>query len=559
MGTPNIVPRLDGEGSIGRVDKRWASAYIEKIVDSSNIIAYGAKGDGITDDSAALTAALTALGTDDATLHFPAGRYVLGADVTIPENICLKFDNGAVLSIGDTYTLTVDGNIDAGLWQIFGGAGAVTLAKRINARGEWFGYTYSDLIEDSGGKRLNINLLIEDNRKITFTDPRSGQIFYLHTVGANVMSGGQEYQGEQKIIRSKLNNRSPLMGSGLIIQHTGIRTVHGHEVMAWLSDEDATPGETVTEYAAFLSFLYNMVGGQTKYAYISHIFNDLKGEETQDGLTSSEKPYGVVGYYSEITDERGCYLSYAGAKAPSGSIGYEANAKKGEKEGITYYQIDSAYFAHGNAGYKNVFRCYGQGAINNVFSYNTDQEIPEAIADRVLNVGGKYKKGIVFNSLLSGLREAEIVTNKYFDVIYSATSESTPTPVLKSTDGFLALSGLNFSSVATLDLTDKIAGNHTVGIQNKTESVFLVPAVNVSGVGITGLYNVGAPVQNRIITLVGVGNSEHPSYANYVSLIRNSALRMKDAAFTLFPDSTITFLVMGTYAIELFRSSNSAS
>jgi hypothetical protein len=52
--------------------------YVSRAVTSANVKDYGAKGDGITDDAAAINNAITAL-VDGGTLHFPAGTYLIGA------------------------------------------------------------------------------------------------------------------------------------------------------------------------------------------------------------------------------------------------------------------------------------------------------------------------------------------------------------------------------------------------------------------------------------------------------------------------------------------------
>ena len=62
---------------------------------------------------------------------------IIGADMTIPENICLKFEKGGKVVVSDTKTLTINGPIEAGLWQIFDGDGTVTgsLIGQVGSRG----------------------------------------------------------------------------------------------------------------------------------------------------------------------------------------------------------------------------------------------------------------------------------------------------------------------------------------------------------------------------------------------------------------------------------------
>ena len=52
-------------------------------------------------------------------------------DLTIPANVELEFVNGAILTVATTKTLTINGHINAGLYQLFAwaGTGAVTIGK----------------------------------------------------------------------------------------------------------------------------------------------------------------------------------------------------------------------------------------------------------------------------------------------------------------------------------------------------------------------------------------------------------------------------------------------
>lgn len=90
-------------------------------------------------DEADLRAKITVIGASDATLVI-ATSIPLAEDLTIPSNIALAFKNTGSLEPAVTKTLTVNGPIDAGLWQIFDGDGTVTGSPKIEkAYPEWFG------------------------------------------------------------------------------------------------------------------------------------------------------------------------------------------------------------------------------------------------------------------------------------------------------------------------------------------------------------------------------------------------------------------------------------
>jgi len=90
-----------------------------------NVKQYGAIGNATTDDLAAINSAITALaGSGD--LHFPKRTYLISDDLTIASGIRLVFEAGAKIKIADTKTLTINGTIDAGLYQVFEYGGATS-------------------------------------------------------------------------------------------------------------------------------------------------------------------------------------------------------------------------------------------------------------------------------------------------------------------------------------------------------------------------------------------------------------------------------------------------
>ena len=82
---------------------------------------YGAKGDGITYDTAAIQAAMLVCKPQGGTVLFPKGTYRIGSNITLDENV--RFVNEAKLSVDSGITVTISGVIDAGMYHIFSGAG----------------------------------------------------------------------------------------------------------------------------------------------------------------------------------------------------------------------------------------------------------------------------------------------------------------------------------------------------------------------------------------------------------------------------------------------------
>ena len=61
----------------------------------------------------------------NATIRIPKGIHNISTSMTVPSNICLKFDKGAFFNIASGVTLTVNSDIDAGIWEVYTGNGTV--------------------------------------------------------------------------------------------------------------------------------------------------------------------------------------------------------------------------------------------------------------------------------------------------------------------------------------------------------------------------------------------------------------------------------------------------
>jgi len=94
--------------------------------------------------------------TDKATIWFrntstPTTSYTITA-CTIPANINLRFDRGAMLSVGSGVTVTIAGGIEAGPWQIFNtsGGGSVVISNSVDVMyAEWWGAVAGDGSDDT--------------------------------------------------------------------------------------------------------------------------------------------------------------------------------------------------------------------------------------------------------------------------------------------------------------------------------------------------------------------------------------------------------------------------
>lgn len=86
-----------------------------------------------------LSTAISSIGAAEKTILI-SEPFIVEEDVTVPESVSLKFTKGGKLVVQGGYTLTVNGCIEAGLYQIFDGDGTVTGNLKVECvYPEWFG------------------------------------------------------------------------------------------------------------------------------------------------------------------------------------------------------------------------------------------------------------------------------------------------------------------------------------------------------------------------------------------------------------------------------------
>ena len=85
-----------------------------------------------------LATALTTIGSSKVTLTIPAGTVAISSNTTIGNKIALRILNGGVFNISGGITLTINGPIDAGPYQIFSGSGTVSLGGVSTIYDVWY-------------------------------------------------------------------------------------------------------------------------------------------------------------------------------------------------------------------------------------------------------------------------------------------------------------------------------------------------------------------------------------------------------------------------------------
>ena len=136
----NIVPRTDKGADLGTTEKRWNRVYADAVI-ATNV--QGGNLGAIEQSAgteATLRSIITNAGSNPVSITIYDDVAITAADLTIPSNVYLHFKDNGKLSPVSGITLTINGGIDAGLFQIFSGEGTIAGTPKINyIYPEWFG------------------------------------------------------------------------------------------------------------------------------------------------------------------------------------------------------------------------------------------------------------------------------------------------------------------------------------------------------------------------------------------------------------------------------------
>lgn len=222
-----------------------------------------------------LAEAITELGGSNGLVYLPPASYPINADYTAPTNAHLLFAKGASCAIANTKTLTINGTIEAGLYQIFSGAGSVDL-KENPAYIEWFhdgGADHGPAFQKAMNASKNVTAPSKSYTIGTsIAIPRSYQRLFVYGDVTSTLAAGQAMFTYANRDRCVIKIFGKILGTGIedFMRWTGgiSNRIYAHEV------NDFRYGFHLKQEAEGVTFTeniieYNLIGACTKGVYVS--------------------------------------------------------------------------------------------------------------------------------------------------------------------------------------------------------------------------------------------------------------------------------------------------
>lgn len=183
-----------------------------------NALQNGCVGNGVANDSAAVSTLANTTLSAGGIIYFPVGTYRISDDITIPAGIGLWFSPGAKLSVDSGKTVTLNGKIQADTSQIFSGVGVVNVSASSAATfpAEWWG-AVGDSSTDSAAA---INAAI---------------LSVYNAGGGTVIVGGGTFIAEVPIV---LRSQVSIAGSGMGSTSFKLKNSANCDVMASATNVD---------------------------------------------------------------------------------------------------------------------------------------------------------------------------------------------------------------------------------------------------------------------------------------------------------------------------------
>jgi len=186
-----VTLTVNGYIDVGKYDYKsglGTLVYAGGVSESYLYPSYLAADQGVIGNSDTVKYYVDTIGTDSGTIYFKHNSggatttYTFSTDETIPSNIKVVIEKGAILSIDAGITLTIDGPFDAGFYQVFSGDGSVVGLGRVNAM--WFG-AIADSSTDNAVAFTKAAAAVNAQTGSTFWIPES-DLYYDFSTGFSI-------------------------------------------------------------------------------------------------------------------------------------------------------------------------------------------------------------------------------------------------------------------------------------------------------------------------------------------------------------------------------------
>lgn len=254
---------------------------------------------------ATLQDAITGIGPASVMLHLPAGTHSIAANLTIPVNVTLKPERGAMLSVADTKTLTVNGGFDPGLYQCVTctGSGTVVFGNLVpKVYAEWFGAVSDNSTDCTAAFNLAANIARASAcKRLAFPG------------GAHINDSGPSYRVSGQLDLTSLNIES----NGMIYStYAGTRVKLGSLGAGYSADR--------------LDIKLNVNG--TKDWTNANIIN-IWVSQTNYSTFDLSSANGTVGIMFEAGNSGCCYNTITLRQIQNHKIGFEVHVASGNNTG----------------------------------------------------------------------------------------------------------------------------------------------------------------------------------------------------------------------------------
>ena len=299
--TPNTNPVvLDQYGQASVWLSRLGTPYRFKLVSPDNVTIWTVEnvgykvGNYLSEWGGDLEKAVDFIGDSDTTLIIDQTPNNLTDNLTIPSNLSLNWEQGCELS--GSYTLTINGSIQAGNYQIFGDD--ITIAGLPDANSAWFGNAFSRAF--SSGRAMKIN---------------SGSFQVLLPIG-----GGYS---NRWVVSGSGGNLTKLNQNGSKVFDFSNYSYITHKTFYGLLDKFTIIGDGLTAEplihlggSDFLTFRDLIISGGISNGI--HVFSNLfSGVRIYDSWFFNNKPWAIFIDCSEISDVYIKGNRFEGSSSPS--------------------------------------------------------------------------------------------------------------------------------------------------------------------------------------------------------------------------------------------------